>query len=487
MPHVSRIVGYLLISPIACTTTPADPGGTEQPDGGGGSGGSGGADAAACSAHQAVAEGLERLARRKAGSKRLFKLRSASDLLPAIDEARARLRACLASAGASGGVGAQPAVEQAPLEEEDLSRADLEILEPPQDAEDAAFDPDAARPPTQPIRVKFLDGQSEGITRVMQEADEWTKCEGTGLQFQYYDSAGQPLSGNAAAATEFDVRVTFLDRGYWSYVGKDVPTTVTALQPTMGLTGLDKPGVSADKWSHTVLHEFGHALGLLHEHLRDVVVKCIDENEAIKYYGRPPNSWAPEKTRKNLLTPLASRIVRSAEYDYKSVMNYRLPLQILKDGACKDIQLPDLATKPSARDCAMIAYYYPAASAIQAPPSAQSSMPFETVVYPESFRRGERLYYKWTIKPRAAEIARIDTVTYDMEPYFRVQTVDRANGFAVTRATWGTFPIKITVTYSGGGRQQYMYYPELGPAVSVKPGADGSGAPRPGARRPRSG
>lgn len=481
MPNLSRIFGAATLATLACKTTPCASGGAKAPVADTGAATGTGALVGECVAHQAVAEGLERRAARDAKSYRIGKLLDASEMLPAIDDARARLRACKGASKdsgqkrtvlPSGTTGVTNTAEHAPIDDgqEDLSKTDASASTPPVDVEDAALDPDAARSVGEPIRVKFLDGLPAGRDDVMRIADEWTRCAETGLRFNYYDEAGKPLSAGAPAATEFEVRVSFKGSGYWSYIGRKIPSDVAATAPTMQLGGLDAAGVKPETRARKVLHEFGHAVGVRHEHQRKEVIGCIDEQRAIDYYARPPNFWGAATTRKNLLTPLPDDTALSTKYDYDSIMNYVIPREILKRGRCESSELPRAVTKLSAKDCEMIAYFYPSSPAVTGPPQAQVGQPFVTSSKPYGSVRFGRQYYEWTIKPNGLDLAKIAAITYDMEPFFRPEVRTSSTGFEVSRKTWGIFPITITVKYKDGGREQdYVYYPELGESVAEKP------------------
>jgi hypothetical protein len=93
------------------------------------------------------------------------------------------------------------------------------------------------------LRVRFLGGTAAQQATAREQALWWTQF--ANLKFEF---------GNAP---DSEIRVTFdQNDGAWSYVGTDnrgIPTD----QPTMNLGFLD---------GGTAGHEFGHAIGLAHEH-----------------------------------------------------------------------------------------------------------------------------------------------------------------------------------------------------------------------------
>ena len=66
---------------------------------------------------------------------------------------------------------------------------------------------------------------------------------------------------NAAAA---QIRISFKYTGSWSTIGIDA-LDVPANQPTMNYGWLTADTEDAE-YSRVVIHEFGHTLGLIHEH-----------------------------------------------------------------------------------------------------------------------------------------------------------------------------------------------------------------------------
>lgn len=150
-----------------------------------------------------------------------------------------------------------------------------------------------------------------------------------------------------------DVRVNLDPRaGYSSYVGTDI-RTIPRASPTMWLGGftLQMPDSEYDR---AVVHEFGHTLGFVHEHLRPEIVARIDRQKAIAYF-QANQGWPPATTIGNVLTPLNPASIRAtAQADTDSVMCYQLPGEIMSDG--KDVRG---GSKIDAQDAALASSIYP--------------------------------------------------------------------------------------------------------------------------------
>jgi serralysin len=98
------------------------------------------------------------------------------------------------------------------------------------------------------ITLRFLEGAPELRQRVQAVAEEWTKLANLSLDFR-----------NSGAT---DIRIAFMEgRGSWSYLGamcRQIPEP----QPTMNYGWLT-PDSGDDELRRVVLHEFGHALGMM--------------------------------------------------------------------------------------------------------------------------------------------------------------------------------------------------------------------------------
>jgi hypothetical protein len=152
------------------------------------------------------------------------------------------------------------------------------------------------------LRVRFLEGTSEQQQLAMQQARWWS--EQANLRFVVSD------------ATDAEIRVAFdPSDGAWSYIGTDCRSIPTN-QPTMNLGFMD---------GGTAGHEFGHAIGMGHEHQNPQGGLQWNEPEVIRDLSGPPNSWTVEQIRHNVLTKYSTDQVHGTAFDPDSIMLYAFP------------------------------------------------------------------------------------------------------------------------------------------------------------------
>jgi hypothetical protein len=130
------------------------------------------------------------------------------------------------------------------------------------------------------------------------------------------------------------IRVTFRDVGYWSLVGTDSIRLIDQQTPSLNLQNFDTAPPNNSEFQATVLHEFGHALGLQHEH-QNPLSKCREEFDWPKIYARlgaPPNNWSKEKVDFNMGV-LNEPGLYATTFDSKSIMLYTFPPSYFKNGS----------------------------------------------------------------------------------------------------------------------------------------------------------
>ncbi len=152
------------------------------------------------------------------------------------------------------------------------------------------------------LGVRFMGGTDAQQQQAQSEALLWT--EHANLTFDFNDRK------------DAEIRISFDPRdGAWSYVGTDC-LGIARGQATMNL-GFQEGGTS--------IHEFGHAIGLGHEHQNPEGGIQWNEAEVIRSLAGRPNFWDEAQVRHNVLNKYRADQIRGTEFDGDSIMLYAFP------------------------------------------------------------------------------------------------------------------------------------------------------------------
>jgi hypothetical protein len=170
--------------------------------------------------------------------------------------------------------------------------------------------------PGQVLRVCFLDGETSVRAKVESMARTWE--EFANIHFNFCDDL------------QAEIRISFThDPGSWSQVGKDA-LGVAPNEPTMNLGWL-RPRSPQVWYDRTVLHEFGHALGCIHEHQSPVAGIPWNKPAVYRYY-KTQLGWTEDMVDTNLFKLYETSQTQFSEFDPKSIMIYPISRQLTLNG-----------------------------------------------------------------------------------------------------------------------------------------------------------
>jgi hypothetical protein len=174
------------------------------------------------------------------------------------------------------------------------------------------------------ITVRFLEGSADLQRRVETFAKQWTGANMANLTLEFRDRGPT------------DIRIAFKQgSGSWSYLGT-VCRSFPEPAPTMNYGWLT-PQSSDDDVRKVVLHEFGHALGLIHEHQNPQGGIQWNEDAVVRDLSKPPNNWDLPKIQQNMFKKYPCDDVTATAVDPLSIMMYPIPKAWTVDGFSADI------------------------------------------------------------------------------------------------------------------------------------------------------
>lgn len=172
------------------------------------------------------------------------------------------------------------------------------------------------------LRVRFLDGIPFLREKVQQYANEWSQHANLSFDF-----SGDPRA---------EIRVSFaFDPGSsWSALGTDalVERHFPRHQPTMNFGWFDER-TPEEELSRVILHEFGHAIGCIHEHQNPTGGMKWNEAAVLAYFAGSPNFWDEATIRFNILDKYEMAQLNGTTFDPDSIMLYSFPARLTENNA----------------------------------------------------------------------------------------------------------------------------------------------------------
>lgn len=164
------------------------------------------------------------------------------------------------------------------------------------------------------LSVRFLGGEKSVQERVEFYAHQWEQF--ANIKFKFVD---QGLTV---------IRIAFMpNAGSWSFLGVgSLMHWFSQDAPTMNFGWLT-PETDDDEYSRVVLHEFGHALGCIHEHQNPDAGIPWDKEKAYAYYGGT-NGWSRAQVDAQVFSRYNKLLTQYTKFDPTSIMEYPVPPEI---------------------------------------------------------------------------------------------------------------------------------------------------------------
>jgi hypothetical protein len=193
------------------------------------------------------------------------------------------------------------------------------------------------------LRCRFLDGDDTQQQAVVDKAKIWEQYA-AGITISFVED------------TDAEIRISFVaDPGSWSAIGTDCLNTdyFPLHQPTMNFGWL-RDDTEDTEYERVVVHEFGHALGCIHEHQSPTEHLKWDHAAVYAAFSGPPNFWSKQEIDQNILQKYSPRGISATQFDPDSIMLYQFDASLFTDH-----KGTKLNTHLSALDEKMIGQMYP--------------------------------------------------------------------------------------------------------------------------------
>ncbi|KAI4232926.1 MAG: hypothetical protein L6R40_007248 [Gallowayella cf. fulva] len=172
--------------------------------------------------------------------------------------------------------------------------------------------------PGRQLKISFIAGTDWQKEQVRKYAPIW--CQYANLSMNFVN--------DGACDILIDFNPTL---GSWSNLGTDSGYFANQRKPSMNLGWINQEQ-KPENIRQVILHEFGHALGAVHEHESPSAKIPWNKDRVYKDLGGPPNNWDRQKVDANMFTLYGLDKVEATGFDNNSIMLYHYPAEWTTNG-----------------------------------------------------------------------------------------------------------------------------------------------------------
>ena len=169
------------------------------------------------------------------------------------------------------------------------------------------------------LKIGFLDGTRDAREAVARTARTWSEHANLALDFSL-----------DAPPRDADILIRFDAAGCTSVLGSSSRYQAEIGQPSMHLCHVDQL-IGTKEFDQIVLHEFGHALGLSHEHQSPTAGFQWNKEAVYDFYGTT-QGWDRAYVDLWVFRQIDPQGVDASRYDPDSIMHYAFPAQFTTNG-----------------------------------------------------------------------------------------------------------------------------------------------------------
>ena len=169
------------------------------------------------------------------------------------------------------------------------------------------------------LKCRFLDGSATQRRKVEAKTHMWEQYANISFKF--------------VTSPDAEIRISFgADSGSWSAVGTDclIQEYFPTHQPTMNFGWLEN-NTDDQEYERVVVHEFGHALGCIHEHQSPKAHLQWNKQKVYQVFSGAPNYWSKADIDHNILQKYSAKGMAETLFDENSIMLYQFDASLFKN------------------------------------------------------------------------------------------------------------------------------------------------------------